>query len=101
MSNGNERQVEGPSTARNPGFFDKTESNYRNMETRARETRERIDLFCDGIVGSQPREAELSKTDQDRHPAAFDRCNAAESNMYGAMNQLEEAITRLEQLGLT
>ncbi len=101
MGNGNVR-AEGPSTARDPSFFDKTENNYRNVETRARECRERIDLLCDGINGGQPREAALAQgQDQDRHPAAFDRCNQAESKMYDSMNLLEEAITRLEQLGLT
>lgn len=88
-------------TAERPSsFFDKTESNYRNMERRANEARERIDCVCDSISGGQPREA-MNKGDAERHPAAFDRCNNAESIMYTAMNMLEESITRLETLGLT
>ena len=83
-------------------FFDKTENNYRNMETRARELISRIDNLCDNIGGGQPREAiAKSGNDQERHPAAFDRCNHAESNMYGSMNMLEESVLRLESLGLT
>ena len=86
---------------RESSFFDKTESNYRNVETRALEARDRIDRVCDSIGGGQPREA-LNKADSsERHPAAFDRCNHAETSMYSSINILEEAILRLENLGLT
>ena len=98
MSNGS-GQAESAAPARDPSFFERTENNYRNMETRAREASERIDTFCDQINGGQPREALNTKVEQDRHPAAYDRCNSAEGNMYGAMNTMEESIQRLETLG--
>jgi len=82
-------------------FFDKTEQNYRNMEQRARECQSRLDNLADQMNGGVPREALGKATnEQDRHPAAFDRCNAAESKMYDAMNQLEESILRMENIGL-
>jgi vacuolar-type H+-ATPase subunit H len=101
MSNGSAGQVEAASS-RADSFFDKTESNYRNVNQRSFEARERIDKICDAIAGGQPREANaLVKADgQDRHPAAFDRCNAAEQDMYSGLNMLEESIQRLENLGL-
>ena len=87
---------------RSESFFDKTESNYRNMEQRTREARDRLDAVCDSIGGGQPREAAMAKgLDSDRHPAAFDRCNQAETNMYTSMSLLEEALLRLENLGIT
>jgi hypothetical protein len=103
MSNGSgaERVTGSDAPERASSFFDKTENNYRNVETRAFEARDRIDRLCDSLNGGQPREAALNKGEQDRHPAAFDRCNAAEANMYAAMNALEESIVRLEQIGLT
>ena len=101
MSNGT-GACESSAPVREASFFDKTESNYANIETRARECIERIDRVCDSINGGQPREA-LAKAglENDRHPAAFDRCNQAETRMYGAIAQLEETILRLENLGLT
>ncbi len=100
MSNGS-LQAGSDAAERPASFFDKTENNYRNMEQRGRECRERIDNFCDAIGGGQPREAISKGLDTDRASAAFDRCNAAETAMYGSMSSLEDTITRLETLGLT
>jgi hypothetical protein len=84
-------QTAGPASAEvatEANFFDRTETNYRNMETRAHHLGERIQVLCDLINGGQPREAFNEKA-SDRHPAAFDRCNQAETDMYAAMSALE------------
>lgn len=103
MSNGSGQGLErtrSDAPDRPQNFFEQTEQAYDNANDRCMSFANRIHNLSDQISGSVPQESNVKGVDAERASNAFDRCNMAQKKMHVTFDALDNAISRLEQIGL-
>ena len=85
---------------RAPNFFESTETAYNNASDRINTFANRIDNLSDRASGHQGEAVKDGSNLSEKPSSYFDRCNLAEKQMLVSLNQLEDSINRIENLGL-
>lgn len=81
-------------------FFESTETAYNNATDRLNTFANRIDNLSDRVGGHQGEAVKDGSNLSEKPSSFFDRCNLAEKQMLVSLNQLEDSVSRLENIGL-
>ncbi len=94
-------QVRSDAPDRASNFFENTEQGYQNSTDRLSDFASRLDNLSDRASGNVPSSDSENKAQLSEQPSSyFDRCNTAEKQMAVMMNRVNDALSRLENLGL-
>lgn len=101
MSNGSAVQSSSSQPDRPSNFFESTEGAYQRTTDRLAGFANRIDSMSDRTEGHQPETSNENKAALAEQPSSYyDRCNVAEKQMSIMLQRVDEAIARLENIGL-
>ena len=89
-------------TSQPSNFFENTEKAFLIQTDKLSNWTQRLENISNATAGHQPEEAvEAGKATLEEQPSSwFDRVNKAERNMNHMVDVCENALTRLENLGL-
>lgn len=100
MNEGTTLSARSDAPDRASNFFEKTEQSYQNITERLLDYSQRVDELSNRAAGHQPEESTDKAQLAEQPSSYFDRCGVAEKHQAAMMNRLNEAILRLESLGL-